>query len=536
MVFYRKYRPQKIEELDSKDVRDKLFNVLERPSFPHAFLFTGAKGLGKTSTARIVAKSLNCEKKLKVDPSAGSGGKLKIGNKKNSQLSSLNPQLRSVEPCNKCHQCISITSGTNMDMLEIDGASNRGIDEIRDLREKIKLSPMSARIKVYIIDEVHMLTQEAFNALLKTLEEPPGHVVFILCTTEPHKVPGTIISRCLRIQFKKATEEELVRSFERIIKAEKLAADKEALKLIAGLSDGSFRDGVKILEEMVHLAHSANSGQAKDLPAGKAGKKISKELIEQKYQIASIQYQIAQMIRNLETKDTKSALEVVAKLTAEGVEMKYFMEELVNKLHSLLLAKIGVGEELEIVNCKLEIGELKNLIEMFSKAASELKYAVLPQLPLELAIIEWTVQKTQNTQKSGMSEYQTTVKDSDTQIVRKSDSPSFPSVPKKTAPATPNAGNAINITQQGISNYSENDALWTALIDKVKTYNHSVAGVLRGCSIKSYDSKVLLLQANFKFHKDKLSETKTKGILENALREVTKKNIKIELVLRGGER
>src|SRR3990167_11242532 len=189
MVFYRKYRPQKIEELDSKEVREKLYNVLESSSVPHAFLFTGSKGLGKTSTARIVAKVLNCEKKTK-----------------------------GIEPCNKCEQCVSITNGTNMDILEIDGASNRGIDEIRDLREKVKLSPMSATRKVYIIDEVHMLTQEAFNALLKTLEEPPSHVVFILCTTEPHKVPGTIISRCLRIQFKRATEEELVRSFGKIIK------------------------------------------------------------------------------------------------------------------------------------------------------------------------------------------------------------------------------------------------------------------------------------------------------------------------------
>ena len=208
MVFYLKYRPQTIEELDSKEIREKLYSVLQGLGIPHAFLFTGPKGLGKTSTARIVAKSLNCEKKTK-----------------------------GVEPCNKCEQCVSITNGTNMDILEIDGASNRGIDEIRDLREKVKLSPMSARKKVYIIDEVHMLTQEAFNALLKTLEEPPSHVVFILCTTEPHKVPATIMSRCLCIQFKKATEEELIRSFKRIIKREKLEAETEALSLIAGLSD-----------------------------------------------------------------------------------------------------------------------------------------------------------------------------------------------------------------------------------------------------------------------------------------------------------
>ena len=200
MVFYLKYRPQKIEDLDSLEVKERLSKVLSSKSLPHAFLFTGPKGLGKTSTARIVAKSINCEKK-------GTGS----------------------EPCNKCESCKSITDGTNLDVIEIDGASNRGIDEIRDLREKIRLTPASSPKKIYIIDEVHMLTTEAFNALLKTLEEPPAHVVFILCTTEPQKVPPTIISRCFHVIFKRASETELMSSFNRIVKGEGLNIDKEAL-------------------------------------------------------------------------------------------------------------------------------------------------------------------------------------------------------------------------------------------------------------------------------------------------------------------
>ncbi len=194
MVFYRKYRPQNINELDSQDVRERLVSVLSKDNV-HAMLFTGPKGLGKTSTARIVAKVLNCESLTEKGRKAGK-----------------------LEPCNKCDQCISISNGSNIDVLEIDGASNRGIDEIRDLREKIKLSSARANKKVYIIDEVHMLTTEAFNALLKTLEEPPSHVVFILCTTEPHKVPATIASRCFQISFKKATDEELTRALLRISK------------------------------------------------------------------------------------------------------------------------------------------------------------------------------------------------------------------------------------------------------------------------------------------------------------------------------
>ena len=225
MVFYRKYRPQTISELDSSNVRETLFAVLKGENIPHAFLFTGPKGLGKTSTARIVAKAVNC-----LHPKNG-------------------------EPCNVCEQCVSITNGSNIDILEIDGASNRGIDEIRELRERVKLAPSSAKKKVYIIDEVHMLTTEAFNALLKTIEEPPAHVMFIFCTTEPHKVPETILSRCFHISFSLATTAELVHSLERITNGEKIEAEKGALELIAHLAEGGFRDAAKILEEMVLLSN-----------------------------------------------------------------------------------------------------------------------------------------------------------------------------------------------------------------------------------------------------------------------------------------
>jgi DNA polymerase III subunit gamma/tau len=489
MVFYRKYRPQTIEELDSKSVRDKLNSVLRGSSVPHAFLFTGPKGLGKTSTARIVAKSLNCQKK-------GKG----------------------VEPCNKCEQCVSITNGTNMDILEIDGASNRGIDEIRDLREKIKLSPMSADKKVYIIDEVHMLTTEAFNALLKTLEEPPSHVVFILCTTEPQKVPSTILSRCLRIQFKRATEEELIRSFERIVKSEKLKAEKEALQIIANFSDGSFRDGVKILEEMALIA--------KD-------KEITKKLVEKNYSIASTQYQIAQIIKSLENKDVKSGFDVIAKLVSEGVEMGYFMQGLIETLHNSLLYKAGVenisGPGLMLDNLKLEISEIKKLIELLSEAKNELRYAVLPQIPLELVIVEWGIKP--SFVEAGPAELHPRPTSSVAPL---------PSGARQGAPALvtrPSPDETLSaqpkVLQQDISKYSENDALWTALIDNVKNQNHSVAGVLRGCVIKSYDGKILSLETNYKFHKEKLSEIKTMELLNKACREVTKKNVKIEIELKG---
>ncbi|MBI4089153.1 MAG: DNA polymerase III subunit gamma/tau [Candidatus Levybacteria bacterium] len=509
MVFYRKYRPQKIEELDSKNVRDKLYAVLESPS--HAFLFTGPKGLGKTSAARIVAKALNCEKKNQESGIMNKGRKKNKEKIHDSQF--IIHDSKSVEPCNKCSQCTSITKGTNLDVLEIDGASNRGIDEIRDLREKVKLSPLSSRKKAYIIDEVHMLTAEAFNALLKTLEEPPSHVVFILCTTEPHKVPETIISRCLHVQFRKATKEELIRSFERIIKGEKLKADIEALNLIAGLSDGSFRDGAKILEEMT---------------IARKDKKITKDLVESTYKVSNIRHYISDLIEALEKKDTKKGLEIVAQLSKQGIDFKYFMEELINNLHTLMLEKAGVSQESRAYNLNLEISDIKRLVELLSKAYGELKYAVLPQIPLELVIVEWGINK-----EGGSVAPSSRPTSSLASSLRSLDgTPSSRATPLRlnSAPIIPSTS---RVAQQNIANYSENDALFQALIDKVKSYNHSIAGVLRGCRVKSYDSgDGLIIETNFKFHKEKLSERKTKDLLEKVCREITKKNVKITVVLK----
>src|SRR3972149_10667302 len=220
MTFYLKYRPQKLEELDIAPVRESLKNVVSSGQIPHAFLFSGPKGTGKTSAARILAKILNCEKKGK-------------------------------EPCNKCDQCLSITKGSNIDVIELDAASHRGIDDVRALRDAVKLSPARARRKVYIIDEAHMLTTEASNALLKTLEEPPSHVVFILATTNPEKLLDTIKSRTVRVSFKKATEAEIVKSLIYVLESEKKKYEKEVLELIARNVDGSLRDAKKVLEELL---------------------------------------------------------------------------------------------------------------------------------------------------------------------------------------------------------------------------------------------------------------------------------------------
>lgn len=469
MVYYRKYRPQKISELDNEAVRENLLSIFSKKSSIHAFLFTGPKGLGKTSAARIVAKVINC-----------------VGRKDKTQ----------VEPCNKCEQCVSTTNGNNLDVLEIDGASNRGIDEIRDLREKIKLAPFKAGKKIYIIDEVHMLTTEAFNALLKTLEEPPGHAVFILCTTEAQKVPATIASRCFRINFTKATSEELVRSMQRIIKAEGIKIDKDALVEIAALSDGSFRDGAKILEEVY----------------GYSGKKtITKDLVNEKYHILGIGMSVSKMLMAFAQKDVKAGIRLCQELEKQGMDFKYFTEELIEQLHFMLLVEAGVEKGETLFN----LGEIRKLFEILSDANSEIKYAVLPQTPLEIALVEWGGEEENNTDSKDAQENNSTQTYDAGRVTGRS---------QHTDTRKENSAGTTQLSNNGF---------FSRLIEEIKNHNNLFAGVLRGCTAEDIKDGKLVIIASSKFHKERIEEEKNLNLLEEATKKITGKNIRIEVILKG---
>src|SRR6185312_9316743 len=253
LSLYRKYRSQTFSDLVGQDAASRaLQGAIIGGRASHAYLFSGGRGTGKTSAARLLAKALNCTDRPRD----------------------------SAEPCNKCQSCVEMTAGSALDLIEIDAASNRGIDEIRDLREKVNLAPALGPFKVYIIDEAHMLTEPAFNALLKTLEEPPAHVVFVLCTTDAQKIPLTVIGRCQQFVFRRHSEEQIVERLNHIAKAEKVKVEPEAMKLIARTAQGSMRDAVGLLDQLVPLASGSISEEGARSLLGIADPRVLDALLD----------------------------------------------------------------------------------------------------------------------------------------------------------------------------------------------------------------------------------------------------------------
>lgn len=347
-MFYLKYRPKTINEIDNKQVKEMMSKILSSKSLPHAFLFVGSKGTGKTSTARIIAKAVNCQ------------------NNKFSHKNEKKVENDNFEPCNHCSNCKSISLSSFTDVVEMDAASNRGIEEIKNLIRETSFLPMTGGFRVFIIDEAHMITTEGFNALLKTLEEPPKTAIFILATTNLEKLPKTIISRCLKINFGKAKITDISSMLKRIIKNEGLKFNDNLIKLIARHSEDSFRDAAKILEEVTFQNITTEEGLEKFL--GIRGKNDLMEIIEKK--------------------DSKKTLEWVNEFSQNNGDFKNLIENFLNELHLQFLIKNGVenGEEKKTT---LTLSEISLLIKLLIKAHQNLKYTPIDSLPIEIALIEF---------------------------------------------------------------------------------------------------------------------------------------------------
>jgi DNA polymerase-3 subunit gamma/tau len=356
-VFYRKWRPQLLAEVVGQGhVTQTLLNALSAGQISHAYLFCGPRGTGKTSTARGLAKAVNC-----------------LNNGKG-------------EPCNECDICLAITEGRAMDVIEVDAASNRGIDEIRDLREKVNYAPNQARYKVYIIDEVHMLTKEASNALLKTLEEPPPHVIFVLATTEAHKLLPTILSRCQRFDFRRIPLTDMLALLTRISASEGIAIEPEALKLIARAATGSMRDALNLLQQANNYYGSDISLAQTQALLGMSGDRRAIELI--KYIVND---------------DVSAGIATINNVNSDGLDLRQFNRELVEYLRVLLLIKTGSTEVVEITKedrqelselaAKVSLGRILKAVKTFGQLDISLdNYSTLP---LELALVDCSLEETE---------------------------------------------------------------------------------------------------------------------------------------------
>ncbi len=359
-TLYRKYRPQSWKEVTNQNhIKIALQNEIETGKIAHAYLLCGPRGVGKTTAARLLAKAINCEKRKDGES----------------------------EPCNKCDSCQEITSGRDLDIVEIDAASHTGVDNVREnIINSAKFSPSRRKFKVFIIDEVHMLSTSAFNALLKIIEEPPARVVFVLATTEVHKVPATIVSRCQRFDFKKVSRREIIERLKYILKQEHIEVDESILASIARSSEGCVRDAESLLGQVLALRET--------------GKKISREQAELVIPKSDFNL-VSELVDYLASRDAEKSLRLINKLVEEGIDLYQFTSDLIEFLRKILLTKVSgnlsefsfdLDEDLERkinqLSKEIELHQLISWLDLFIAKKQELKYSEIIQLPLEMAVVE----------------------------------------------------------------------------------------------------------------------------------------------------
>lgn len=490
---YRKWRPQLFEDIvGQKHITQTLKNAIKLNRISHAYLFSGPRGVGKTTTARILAKALNCQK-----------GPTEY-------------------PCNQCAQCVRINQGQSMDVLEIDGASNRGIDEIRELRSKIGFAPAEGKYKIYIIDEVHMLTNEAFNALLKTLEEPPSQVLFIFATTAPQKVPKTILSRCQCFYFRRLSLEEMVEKLTKIATEEKLNIDLPSLRLIAESATGSMRDAESILDQVITYSE----------------KQVTPEVVREI--LGLIPQEIFwRLLKAIIARDTKTGLEIINKLVKEGVDFHKFVQDLIVYVHQVSLLKIldkdnsdaifsrsgEESEKLSELSNSTNIKTILDIIEELKLVEEKIRYYYYPWILLELMVVKLT-----------QSEEQSYQKESESKIVNE-----FISDIQKKNHIEQSTG---KIKEEHLSKNSKNkvlssneepkkvpfEQLWSKVLARVKQERISLYTFLMASNTVHIEDDQLIVGflPNYLFHKESLEKRVNREIVEAILKEEANCEIKLK--------
>lgn len=491
-TLYRKYRPKDFSEVVGQNhIKVTLENEIKTGSVAHAYLFCGPRAVGKTTFSRILAKAVNCD------------------NRKENEF----------EPCNKCDSCLEISDNRSLDIMEIDAASHTGVDNVRDnIIASARVAPSKRKYKVFIIDEVHMLSISAFNALLKVMEEPPANVIFILCTTEVHKVPSTIISRCQRFDFKRIGLSDVVKKLKYIIDKEGVKASNTVLENIARQADGHMRDAESLLGQIIAISGKEISEEEADLvvPRSDVGEAIN-------------------LIDALSKKDSSSAIVLINKLVDNGVDLDRFATDLIEVLRKLLLAKVnpGLGDKLandygesfemrltELVKV-FDLPSLILMLEKFIETKKKIKSSLIIQLPLEMAVVEICNPTSRTVPVS-------TSIPTRPQIQTPPETPRTP-VPEAVAPGpTPPAQ---TIKTSGNISKDELISRWNEFLAKIKVYNHSLSFVLRVCQPRSVDNGTVCLAFKYKFHRDRISDISIRGLVEKTLAEVYGHNLTFEAIL-----
>jgi len=466
-VLYRKYRAQNFDQLIGQNHITKLLkNAIKTNQIAQAYLFVGSRGTGKTSTARILAKAVNC----------------------------LNP-TKDGNPCNECSICNAISNGSMMDLIEIDAASNRGIDQIRELKEKIEFSPSEGKYKVYIIDEVHMLTTEAFNALLKTLEEPPAHVIFMLATTDVHKLPPTILSRCQRYDFRLGTDSEIAEVISSVSKEEGIGVDEKALALLVQNAKGSYRDALSLLDVVY-------SGQEK----GK--KQITEEEVRNILGLPDFD-KVTVLLSSLEEGNGKKALEIVESLEEKGVNLQQFTSYTLSILREILVGKIKgkLGKDYEMF-IGWDIRMIHRVINLFLEAENRIKYASNQALVLEMIIPEMMKDEVPNNEVKIVN---TDVKNKIAPEVKEEP------IPSEVAEDSEEEEDEVNGEEVSVDDIKKR---WESFVLEVKPFNNHLYAFLENAKVVGFSEGVLTMEVPFSFHKDRIEIPKSREVIASVFKKV----------------
>lgn len=500
IVFARKYRPRDFDGVTGQShITTTLKNAIEQSRVAHAYLFAGPRGVGKTTTARIFAKALNCEK----GPTS--------------------------KPCNKCPSCLEINSGSSLDIFEIDGASNRGIEEIRSLRENAKFTPSRGRFKVYIIDEVHMLSNEAFNALLKTLEEPPEHVKFIFATTHVHKVPPTILSRCQRFDFRRIPTRTIIENLKEISREEKLSISEDALGLIAKQGDGSMRDAQVMLDQIASFKE------------GRIGPKDVAAIL------GIVDDEILFGLSNaIHGKDTASGLKIIDSLVNDGKDVMQVALGLIEHFRNLSVAKAckdldplidAARDKIERYRAeagKFTIEEMLYVIFALSNTLDFMRKTDMARIPFEAAMVKLTL----NTGIAPIAELSGKVAG----LAKSPDSGVASAIGNGgpiIAAAAPEEdltlGQDVESAKPGARTISLDDVLssWAKVISYIRAKKISIASYLQEGDPINLEGNSLTIgfAKEFQFHKEVLETLENRRIIEEAIRETMGREVRAELVI-----